>query len=81
MTTSIDLKLPFAINQPSANGAVFIPSLGQSPQVSWTMQEAALKARLIELRLQRFVFAWVRIPGALPQAKTGSAPLAPVGEK
>jgi hypothetical protein len=80
MTTSVDLKPPFAINRLSANGAVFIPSLGQSPQVLWTTQEPALKARFIESRFQ-LVFAWVRISGALPQAKAGSAPLAPIGEK
>ena len=81
MTTRIDLKPPVAINRRSANGAVFIPGVGQSPQVSWATQELALKERLIESRCQRFVFVRVRIPGALLQAKTRSAPLAQIGAK
>ena len=37
----------------SANGAEFIASLGQAPQDPWNKKTSALKARLIESRLQR----------------------------
>ena len=37
----------------SANGAEFIASLGQAPQDPWNQKTSALKARLIESRLQR----------------------------
>ena len=59
----------------SANGAEFIASLGQAPQDPWNKKTSALKARLIESRLQRSYW-YDRIPGALPQAHMTKAPLA-----
>jgi hypothetical protein len=59
----------------SANGAEFITSLGQAPQDPWNKKTSALKARLIESRLQRSYW-YDRIPGALPQAHMTKAPLA-----
>jgi hypothetical protein len=58
----------------SANGAEFIASLGQAPQDPWNKKTSALKARLIESRLQRS-YRYDRIPGALPQAHMTKAPL------
>lgn len=54
----------------SANGAVFIASLGQTPQDTWFKKILALKARPTEPepRFQRFMYPMLRIPGALPQA-------------
>jgi hypothetical protein len=60
----------------SANGAVFIASLGQAPQDAWSKKIPALKARLTESRFQRFVAHVIRMPGALPQANLRKAPLA-----
>ena len=57
----------------SANGAEF--SLGQAPQDPRNNKTSALKARLIESRLQRWYW-YDRIPGALPQAHMTRAPLA-----
>jgi NADH:ubiquinone oxidoreductase subunit 5 (subunit L)/multisubunit Na+/H+ antiporter MnhA subunit len=59
----------------SANGAEFIASLGQAPQDPWNRKTSALKARLIESRLQRSYW-YDRIPGALPRAHMTKAPLA-----
>ena len=59
----------------SANGAEFIASLGQAPQDPWNKKTSALKARLIESRLQHSYW-YDRIPGALPQAHMTEAPLA-----
>ena len=59
----------------SANGAEFIASLGQAPQDPWNKKMSALKARLVESRLQRSYW-YDRIPGALPQARMTKAPLA-----
>lgn len=60
----------------SANGAVFIASLGQVPQDRWCKKISALKTRLSEPRFQRFVSHMIRIPRALPQAHLRRAPLA-----
>ena len=60
----------------SANGAVFIASLGQTPQDAWFKKIQALKARPTEPRFQRFMYSMLRIPGALPQAHLRRAPLA-----
>ena len=59
----------------SANGAEFIASLGQAPQDPRNKKTSALKARLIESRLQRS-YGYDRIPGALPQAHMTKAPSA-----
>ena len=59
----------------SANGAEFIASVGQAPQDPWNKKTSALKARLIESRLQRSYW-YDRIPGALSQAHMTKAPLA-----
>src|SRR4029077_11535862 len=59
----------------SANGAESIASLGQTPQGPWNEKTSALKARLIESRLQRS-YGYDRIPGALPQAYMTKAPSA-----
>jgi NADH:ubiquinone oxidoreductase subunit 5 (subunit L)/multisubunit Na+/H+ antiporter MnhA subunit len=59
----------------SANGANSIASRGQAPQDPWHKKTSALKARLIESRLQRSYW-YDRIPGALPQAYMTKAPLA-----
>ena len=59
----------------SANGAEFIASLGQTPQDPGSKKMSALKARLIESRLQRWYW-FDQIPGALPQARMTKAPLA-----
>ena len=59
----------------SANGAEFIASLGQTPQDPLNNKASALKARLIESRLQRRHW-YDRIPGAMPQAHMTKAPLA-----
>jgi NADH:ubiquinone oxidoreductase subunit 5 (subunit L)/multisubunit Na+/H+ antiporter MnhA subunit len=59
----------------SANGAEFIASVGQAPQDPWNKNVSALKARLIESRLQRWYW-YDRLPGASPQARMTKAPLA-----
>ena len=59
----------------SANGAEFIGSLGQTPQDPWNKKTPALKARLTESGLQRS-YSYDRIPGAVPQATSETAPLA-----
>ena len=59
----------------NANGAEFIASLGQAPQDPWNQKTSALKARLVESRLQRSYW-YDGIPGALPQAHMTKAPLA-----
>ena len=59
----------------SANGADFIASLGQAPQDPRDKKTSALKARLIESRLQRSYW-FDQIPGALSQAHMTKAPLA-----
>ena len=59
----------------SANGAESVASLGQAPHDLWNEKTSALKARLIESRLQRS-YGYDRIPGALPQAHMTKAPSA-----
>ncbi len=59
----------------SAKDAEFNSSLGQAPQDPRNKKTSALKARLIESRLQR-LYWYDRIPGALPQAHMTEAPLA-----
>jgi hypothetical protein len=45
-----------------------ILSLGQAPQDPENEKKSALKAPLIDTRIQRLVAGVIRIPGALPQA-------------
>jgi hypothetical protein len=54
----------------SANGALFIASLGQAPQDAWPKNTPALKVRLAESRFQRLVTDVIRIPVAMLQANT-----------
>jgi hypothetical protein len=74
-TTHFANKQRYSHDAVSANGAEFIASLGQAPQDPWNKKTSALKARLIESRLQRSYW-YDRIPGALPQAHMTKAPLA-----